>query len=825
MLPTSRARLSRSSLPVVRRFAPLAGFVLFTLVGLAAPGRSAERETVRLPGLSRPVEIVVDRWGIPHIYAATEDDLFFAQGWNAARDRLWQLDLWRRQGEGKLAEAFGPRFVEQDRAARLFLYRGDLEAELASYHPRARPILAAFTRGINAFVDLTQEKPNLLPLEFQLTGARPGHWSLTTPLVRLFGLTRNVGREVRLARLVHERGTTTGERLWSFEPPTVIEVPKGIDLSLLDDAVLGTYTLAHSGVTFRPEDLSAALPSPERARVAQALSRPGLDDLGAPRFESNNWAVAGRLTATGRPLLAGDPHRALSVPSLRYVAHLVGPGWNVIGAGEPALPGISLGHNERVAWALTIFAYADEEDLYVYETNPQDPRRYRYRGGWEDMRTIEEVVPVKSAPSSRVALRFTRHGPVLFEDVAHHRVYALRAAYLEHAGTAAYLASLRLDEARDWPEFVGGAERHFVPSLNMVYADVAGNVGWLGTSAAPLRKGWTGVLPVPGDGEYEWQGFLDPSELPRLLNPPAGWIGTANQYNLPAGYPHVQVSGREWAAPFRYRRIAEVLGSGRPVTVEDAMRLQYDDTSLPARELVPLLKGLATATPAVEAALRALRGWDFVLSPDSAPAAIYEAWLAELHKAVLSRYAPGERAADPSGLLSMAALVRILEEPDGAFGSDPAAGRDAVLLESLGKAVVRLEQALGPDASTWRWGRLHRVAIDHTLSTAGSRAPRETIDVAPLPLGGDGFTVHNTAYRESDYRQTSGATYRQVIDVGDWDRSMTLNAPGQSGDPRSPHYRDLFPLAAEGRYVPMVFSREKVMDAAERIITLEPIAR
>ena len=783
--------------------------VLLPLLGLGAIAPADEgadhaalrREAFRLGGLSRPAEIVVDRWGIPHIYAATEDDLFFAQGWNAARDRLWQLDLWRRQGEGKLAEAFGERFVEHDRAARLFLYRGDLERELRSYHPRARSILTAFTRGINAFVDLTGQRPELLPPEFRVTGTAPGHWSLTTPLVRLFGLTRNASREVRLARLVHALGAETAEKLSSFEPPSRIEVPKGLDLSLLDEAVLRTYALAHSGITFTAEGAPFSL-----------------------RFESNNWAIAGRLTATGRPILAGDPHRALSVPSLRYIAHLVGPGWNVVGAGEPALPGISLGHNDRIAWALTIFPFADEEDVYVYDTNPANPRQYRYRGRWEDVRTIADAVSVKGEAPRRVTLAFTRHGPVLLEDTKRRKLYALRAAYLEHEGTAPYLASLRLDQARSWSEFVSGAERHFVPSLNLTWADVDGNIGWFGTSAAPVRRGWSGLLPVPGDGSYEWQGFLDPGTLPRILNPAAGWIATANQYNVPEGYPHAGVSGREWSAPYRYRRIAEVLSSARSLRVEDAVRLQYDDLSLPARNLVRLLGGLESGTPEVEDALRSLRSWDFVLSPGSAPAALYEAWVARLREEVLARVAPGAKAEDASTLVTLEALVRILEAPDAGFGSDPIGGRNAALLGSLSRAVATLQKALGPDPSSWSWGRLHRVAIDHSLSAALDAARRETLDVAPLPVGGDGFTVHNTSFRPTDFRQTSGATYRQVIDVGDWDRSMTVNAPGQSGDSRSPHYRDLFLHATEGRLVPMLYSREKVLEAAERIITLEPAA-
>ena len=450
-----------------------------------------ERQTIRLAGLSKPAEIVVDRWGIPHIYAAIEEDLFFAQGWNAARDRLWQLDLWRRQGEGKLAEAFGPRFVDQDRAARLFLYRGDLDAELRSYHPRARRSSPRSRTGSTPSSISRGRSRSSSPSSSSsrargpVVGASPPRSSASSVSRGTRGArSASLGSSARWARR-RRRGSRP------FEPPSKIEVPTGLDLSLVDESVLKTYALAHAGVTFKAEDLAASLSPGERARVARAISGASVSgaDGGTPRFESNNWAVSGRLSASGRPILAGDPHRTLSVPSLRYVAHLVGPGWNVIGAGEPALPGISLGHNERIAWALTIFSFADEEDLYVYDTNPENPRQYRYRGRWVEMRTIEEQVPVKGAAPRRVTLRFTRHGPVLFEDAERHKAYALRAAYLQHEGTAAYLGSLRLDQARDWSEFVSGAERHYTPSLNMLYADVSGNVGWFGTECRTRTQG------------------------------------------------------------------------------------------------------------------------------------------------------------------------------------------------------------------------------------------------------------------------------------------------------------------------------------------------
>jgi len=798
--------------------------LLFTI--LLLPSSSAARTTTyRLQGLSRHAEIVVDRWGIPHIYARTVDDLFFAQGFNAARDRLWQLDLWRRQGEGKLAEAFGPRFVEQDRASRHFLYRGDLDSEFGSYHPRGREILTAFTNGINAYIDLTRDRPDLLPLEFKVTRSTPGHWSPTSPLIRIFGLTRNLTREVNLAQLVHLMGPRSVEKVSYFQPPAALEVPPGLDLSLINDSVLQSYNLAHAGVTFRPEDLVGNLSREKRERYAQLLSVPPLGHGDNPfqrLFESNNWTISGPLTATGKPILSGDPHRAQSVPSLRYLAHLVGPGWNVIGAGEPALPGISLGHNERIAYALTIFSFADEEDLYVYDTSKENPSQYMYRGQWEDMRIVVETIPVRGSSPVTVSLKFTRHGPVIYEDMAHQKAYALRAAYLEHEGTAAYLASLRVDQARNWDEFVAGMERHYTPSENMVYADVDGNIGWFGCSIAPIRPNWNGLLPVPGNGDYEWAGFLDTRLLPRILNPEEGFFASANQYNIPDDYPYTNISAHEWTDPYRFNRIVEVLQSGSGFTVADSERLQYDELSLPARELAPLLVGLGASDPDVEAARRMLVDWDYVLSKESVAAAIFELWVTQLHRNVFALYVPPEaRGVFGSGNRTL--LISLVTSPDEAFGSDPIAGRNAVLMQSLAETVDALRLRLGPDISGWQWGNLHHMTYEHQLSPAVSPQKQAILNVGPLPMGGDGFTVHNTGYRQSDFNQNTGASYREVADLANWDRSVTLNSPGQSGDPYSSHYRDLFPLWAEGRFVPMLFSRDRVMQAAEQIFVLRPI--
>ena len=346
-------------------------------------------------GLSGPVEILVDRWGVPHVYASSADDAFFAQGFNAARDRLWQIDLWRRRGLGLLSEAFGPSFVEKNRASRLFLYRGEMRREWLSYGSDTKRVVTAFVLGVNEYVRLTEEDPDLLPEEFRLAGYRPAYWAPEdVALVRSHGLYKNLTFEAERARVLREFGRETDGLRSRLEPAREVVVPEGLDLSLVSDDVLRVYELATT-----PPVLGANV----------AASPAGAEK---PPEGSNNWVVSPGRTATGRPVLANDPHRALSVPSLRYVAHLSAPGMDVIGAGEPALPGISIGHNGKIAFGLTIFSI-DQEDLYVYETNPENPNEYRYKDRWEPMEVQQQSVPVRDGDPVEVELKFSRHGPVV----------------------------------------------------------------------------------------------------------------------------------------------------------------------------------------------------------------------------------------------------------------------------------------------------------------------------------------------------------------------------------------------------------------------------
>jgi penicillin amidase len=621
-----------------------------------------------------------------------------------------------------------------------------------------------------------------------------------------------------LARAVLLVGPKKLEDLLDLHPGSPsLEPEPGVDLTLVSDKVLELYREAKAPVRFDPEDLKrTAFIFPSGSMPPRLICGPD-DGTGETETDgSNNWAVSGRLSRSGAPLLASDPHRALQVPSLRYWVHLSAPGWNVIGAGEPALPGVSIGHNEDGAWGQTTFS-ADQEDLYVYDTNPGRRNQYRYRGRWEKMKIIRERIPVKGGKAFEAVLKFTRHGPVLYEDEPRHKAVALRAAWLE-PGCAPYLASLRLDQARTWEEFQSAAHTSRTPSLNFVWADRSGDIGWQMAGIAPVRKDWPGLLPVPGDGRFEWRGFIPPPELPSLHNPDSGFVATANEDNLPLGYPYRV--GYIWDAAFRALRIAEVLGSGSEMDLDDMTALQQDYLSIPARRLVPLLENLSSDDAPVRACLDLLKGWDFNLSPDSAAAAVYIAWQRALTKALNARLFPPELAESLPGR-SLPKLIGWVETSDARVAPGGPASRDALLLETLGRAAALLEKTFGPDTRHWRYGdeRFHRVLIRHPLSGAVDAATRRRLDVGPLPRGGSAQTVNMTSDGDN---QTSGASFRIVSDLSDWDLTLGTNSPGQSGDPASPHYSDLFGPWAGGVYFPVYFSRDKIRESAERTVRLEP---
>jgi penicillin amidase len=754
--------------------------------------------TVHIPELHQAVRVQRDRWGVAHIYARDAHDLFFAQGYVVAQDRLFQMELWKRAGQGRLAEVLGPSAIQRDINARRLRYRGDWAEEYRSYAPDALAILEDFTAGINAYIKaITRGAPPGLPVEFSIAGFKPEPWKPEDCVNRLaaYSMMGNARAELQHAQALSLLGRERATELFRFDPPASLDPAPGLDLSGLTPQLLADVVSSDARIPFPASSLR----------------------------ESNNWTVAGALTATGRPILANDPHRVIALPSLRYIVHLSAPGWNVIGAGEPGLPGVAAGHNEDIAWGFTIFGL-DQEDLYVETLNPAAPHQYRGSDGWRPMREERETIHVRGASDVTALLHFTEHGPVLWEDG--NRALALRWVGAE-PGTAGYLGSLALDRAHDWQEFEQAMPRWKVPSENIVYADRKGDIGEHSTGLAPLRRTFNGLLPLPANGKYEWAGFIPNAELPHSHNPATGFIASANHKMIPAGYPHAV--GFEWADPTRFDRITEVLGSarasGHKLTLADMQALQSDVISLPARRLQRLLQEATTrqsggADRALSEAATRLLAWDCALRADSPAAALYELWTTELRHEVTRRVVP-ERARAAIGTLPLAWVVSQLESPStAALAEGGAASRDALLLMTLRAAHDRLITLEGADPHRWSWGALHKAYFRHPLD--GVAGGRKLLDLGPVERSGDSEVVQATGFAGDSFDQTSGASYREIFDLGDWDNSLAINVPGQSGQPHAKHYADLLPLWSTGKYFPLKFSRAAVDKLTTDLLILEP---
>lgn len=740
---------------------------------------------VKVQGLQQGVKVERDNWGVAHIYAANQHDLFFAQGFVAAQDRLFQMEMWKRTGEGRLAEVLGKSAVERDRYARLLRYRGDMQAEYKSYAADALSILTAFTDGINAYIRYINSPGGPgLPIEFQLADFKPEQWKPEDCLSRMaaYSMTGNARSELLDAELLVKLGSEKAQQIVDPDPHTTLDPESGID---------------YKG--FSPELLDGLVGGDVRIEFPSRDNPVG----------SNNWTISGKLTTTGKPILANDPHRVIAVPSLRYIVHLVAPGWNVIGAGEPALPGVAIGHNQRIAWGLTIFP-VDQQDLYIEELNPANPREYKQNGKWRQMREEATTINVKGASPETVKLQFTQHGPVLWEDATHHRALALRWVGSE-AGTAGYLASLSVDRAQNWKEFLEALERWKLPPENMVYADLDGNIGEQSAGLTPIRS-WTGLLPVSGsDGKHEWNGFVPLDQLPRTFNPEQEWFATANNRTIAEDYKYKV--GYEWAT-YRVERIRKVLSGfadkQQKIRVEDSERLQNDVYSIPGDQLIRMLPRHSDGPEA--RFLDMLKDWDRLLGSPSVPGALYGVWERHLRNALLNKLAGGS-AAEFAGHFGMQQAMDYLK-------SLPAADQQQILLSTLADAGHEMEQKQGDDPALWSWGAMHTVTFRHSLDQLSGA--RQLFDLGPIARPGDGNTVDATGMSGSGFAQVSGASYREIFDLSNWDNSLAINTPGQSGQPGSWHYADLLPFWEAGQYFPLVYSKNAVEENASKVLMLLP---
>jgi penicillin amidase len=719
---------------------------------------------VSIPGLREPVEIIRDAWGVTHIYAKNQDDMFFAQGFVMGQDRLWQLHMWRMTAEGRLSEILGPAAFDRDRQTRLGKFRGPYDdKEWTSYHPDGKKIFTAWTNGLNAYI--AQAMSNL-PLEFKLTGLTPEPWKPETPLLR--GGTGD-GGELALARLVKRVGVKEATRQRMPDPWSEIVIPDGLDLATIAEEAPAGGRGGRGGLP-RPQ-----IVPPYDALVGRGGAGGDFVEPVNPDPGSNNWTISGKHTATGKPIVANDPHREVGNPSLRYIVHLVSPGWNVIGAGEAPFVGVALGHNTRVAWGLTITG-TDQTDTFIEETNPANPNEMKYLGAWEPFTIVREEIKIKGEAPRTVEFKISRHGPVFLEDPKNHRAYVTRSTAHE-PGTAPYLAGLRLSQATDCKDFMERALYWKAPTENLNCGDVDGNISLQSSALTPNRRGWDGRMPVPGTGKYEWDGFR--TDLPRRLNPTSGYIATANNNINTSGYWPPVVFKSLTAIPYdRITRVEQVLNemffgpNPRKFTIADSERLQHDAYMLQASYDQDLFTGWTGKTPQTEKARTLIAAWNAVLDKDSAAAAIYQTWRQTVDAKATQFYRPLDER-------------RPFVEP------------------GLVLAIERLTQTQGADWSQWRWGRMHTQAFAHPLVRA--------FDVPTIERSGGTGTPF-----------AGGASYRENMDVADWDRSTVTNVPGQSAQPESEFYANLLPLWDKGEFFPMLYTRAKVDQNARHRMNLKP---
>lgn len=760
-----------------------------------------------LSDLHRPVEVLRDRWGVPHIYAHDLHDVYLAQGYVLASERLFQLDLALRVGSGRLAGMFGESALPLDRFIRTVGWNRAGRRLRAGWDDLSREMCDAYVSGVRAWIDRMPARP----VEFEILDLDPhvpeGHAAqeliASASVFMSWSLSGNWDAELLRLEIAERLGWEAMATLFPDLPTDAPVVRGGKD----------------GGRRGRRAIL-------DLLREAPAVP---------PGQGSNAWVVAGRRSVTGKPLLANDPHLLAQLPSPWFEVHLIAPGIDVRGVALPFAPGVVVGHNDRLAWGITNLG-GDTQDVYV-ERLDRDRTAALYDGSWEPLSIHREEIEVRGRGEPEVVdVRETRHGPILdaylvgMADVAvvpfpHEDAYALRFVGFEEAAQPSTVH--RLDTASNFDEFRAAAAEWSCPGCNFVYADVDGNIAYQACGSHPIRRRGDGTFPVPGwTDEFEWDGYVPFEELPWALNPDEGFIVTANNKPYDGSYPWML--GKDFIPPFRARRIAQLVAERPRHDAESFGRIQMDTLSLPAMECLPALLEVEPSDDRQKQALALLRDWDFDLGAGSAAAAVYEVWCCRIADEVLASrlgeelYVHYHARRQWTNHFQYQVLPGILAYPTGAwFGGEGRAARDTVLRRALDAALEELTSEMGEDPHSWSWGRLHRVRFAGRLAIVPDLG--ELFTGGEGPLGGDEQTVLQGAFEPGvSYRAVVVPSWRQIVDLGDLDRSVGTITLGQSGNPASPHFNDQFPLWSSGRHHPLPFTRRAVEAAAESTLRLVP---
>lgn len=791
---------------------------LFVFVFLLPPQAAQNQSTppVQIKGLKTQVTITRDERGIPYIDAKNDEDLYFAQGYATAADRLWQMDLHRRTARGELAEVLGPgpnnRAVDQDKLHRTYGFAQAAEAEAAQATPKTLAMLEAYARGVNAYVAALD--PKSLPAEFQILRYSFRPWTPADSLIigKLFA--EALSDTWRLDIMRQALSSLPAEKRDALMPVR----------SPLDVLVVGKDTKAKpatSRTTARFEPLSRE--ALDALAQNQAVARAALERIGLYAeglAASNNWVISGSRTVTGKPLLADDPHLPPSAPSIWHMVHLSAPGVRVAGVTSPGLPGVIIGHNDRIAWGFTNVG-PDVQDLYIEKFDPANPKRYQTPQGWQEAVIRQEQIKVRKGITDEYDtvvhdVTVTRHGPIIF--AADGKRYALRWTALDPKQNR-FDVSYSLNRARNWKEFLAALESFTAPTQNIVYADVDGHIGYQAAGVVPIRKSGDGSVPYDGATDAgEWTSYIPLDKLPRLYDPPSGIIVTANQRIVGADYPYFLT--HSWAQPYRARRILDLLNEKPKHSIEDFRRIQGDVYTIAgaffAKEVVKLLKPTLTASDEkLRATLDAFEKWDGRVNAESTVAPV----LGQMRIAFRSKILTGALGQDLVRNYQWSnfdtTLDRVLKEQPADWLPKEYPSYADLLRASYNDAIAALTRNLGADETKWTWGDLAKARFPHPLGTAPLIGSQFT--VPPFPQNGTGGLVGATV------NVGSGVSMRLIADPSNWDKTQQGIALGQSGSPKSPHWSDQLAdwRAVTPREFP--FTVVAVTKAAKQTLVLEPV--
>jgi penicillin amidase len=752
-----------------------------------------------IPGLTGDVEIFRDSFAMPHIYARSKEDAYFALGYCMAQDRLFQMDMVRRAARGKLAEILGPDLVPVDRFFRTITAGRSIESIAAAYDKQTLAASRAYTRGVNYFI---KNHKGPLPLEFTILGYSPAPWHYTD----FIGVYYYMAWDLNAAFAIE-----------MLHAVVIEKVGEKLSRDLFPDYPIGYPTIVPEGQASLEFIKSLAL-------AREAL---GTEGGGA----SNNWVISGKKSATGMPILANDPHLGHGAPGIWYEAHLVTPEMNVSGSLLPGIPFIIIGANEHVAWGVTNVA-ADDADFYIEKLNPANPHQYEFKGQWEDMTIREEVIRVKGAADVNFNVKLTRHGPIIdavnkFNEPDGTALAMRWTAYEMLEKTPFYY----LNTARSIEDVEQALEYFKCPGQNFVYADSRGNIGFLAAVGIPIREGFSGALPVPGwDGRHEWKGYAATAEQPHMKNPPRGWIATANNKHVDDSYPYP--ISHYYAMPDRFVRIQQLLTAKDKYSVKDFEEMHNDFYMVLAEEWVPeILSALAdqNLTDDEKAAKASLKDWDFVAGAEDVAPMVFHATINAMVKNTLKKRMGDElyRLYLKHNYMVLNAMRNLVSGGQSPWFDDPDTPEvedlKAVITKSFKEAIVYLDTNLGAAVEDWQWGKLHTLTIYHPFGKS-SPLMGYFMNIGPMPIGGGIATVNPQPYRLSNpWEGYHGASLRYIIDFADRKNSRRVIPAGISGNFMSPHYDDQVELWRSGRYRPFVLDRKSVAEDARYTMMMMPV--